>query len=137
MRLNHINLAVPDVPLTRTFLERHFGLRFIGALAPNKLAALMDDAANIVTISNLEKDTVYSYPRTFHIGFSQPSREEVDRVRTRLCQAGYEVESPRMIHGAWSFYFSAPGGFTIEVMYQEPIPGVEPLGSDKNTGSWQ
>ena len=135
MRLNHINIAVQDVPLTRAFLEEHFGLRFIGALAPDKLAALVDDAASIVTISNLEKDTVYSYPRTFHIGFSQPSREAVDRVRTGLCQAGYEVELPKMIHGAWSFYFAAPGGFTIEVMYQEPIPGVEPLSSDKNAGA--
>ena len=127
MRLNHINLAVTDVPLARAFFETHSGLRFIGSQAPDKLVVLADESDSVITLSNFERGDEISYPKSFHIGFSQPSRDAVEAIRQSLCDAGYEVPAPKTIHGAWSFYFDAPAGFTIEVLHQAPIPGVKPV----------
>ena len=56
------------------------------------------------------------YPSSFHIGFIQPTRERVNEINARLAADGYQVPPPSIQHGSWTFYFTAPGGFTIEVM---------------------
>ena len=56
------------------------------------------------------------YPATFHIGFIQPTEQHVDAINQRLRNDGFDVSLPSRQHGAWTFYFLAPGGFTIEVM---------------------
>ena len=56
------------------------------------------------------------YPSSFHIGFIQPTRERVNEINARLAADGYRVPPPSIQHGSWTFYFTAPGGFTIEVM---------------------
>ena len=56
------------------------------------------------------------YPSSFHIGFIQPTRERVNEINARLAADGYHVPPPSIQHGSWTFYFTAPGGFTIEVM---------------------
>jgi hypothetical protein len=33
-----------------------------------------------------------------------------------LKDVGYDVPPPSRQHGSWTFYFLAPGGFTIEVL---------------------
>ena len=45
----------------------------------------------------------------------QESEEKVDEINRRLKDDGFDVKSPARLHGAWTFYFQAPGGFTIEV----------------------
>jgi hypothetical protein len=30
---------------------------------------------------------------------------------------GFDVPPPSRQHGSWTFYFDAPGGFTIEVLF--------------------
>lgn len=62
MKLNHLNLTVPDVRETRAFLETYFGLQ----------------------------------------GTTNPYTGE--------------AIPPGRAHGAWTFYFRAPGGFVMEVM---------------------
>lgn len=127
MRLNHINLAVTDVPSAQAFFETHFNLRFIGSRSPDKLVVLADDNDSIITLSNMERRGEIAYPRSFHIGFSQPSRAAVEAIHDRLLEAGHQAPAPRTIHGAWSFYFEAPGGVTVEVLHQPQIPGVRPV----------
>ena len=56
------------------------------------------------------------YPANFHIGFGQASAEAVNAIHKRLRDDGYDVPEPSRQHGAWTFYFTAPGGFTIEVL---------------------
>jgi len=46
----------------------------------------------------------------------QATNEDVDEVNRRLREDGYDVEPPSRQHGAWTFYFEAPGGFTVEVL---------------------
>jgi lactoylglutathione lyase len=51
----------------------------------------------------------------FHLGFMQESEEQVNAINQRLKDDGFPVPPPRRLHGMWTFYFEAPGGFTIEV----------------------
>jgi len=116
MRLNHINLAVPNVPQSRAFFETYFGLRCLMAPAPETLVVLADESDCVVTLSNFNKASDVSYPNAFHVGFIQPSREAVDVIHLRLQDDGHAVGPCKEFHGAWTFYFKAPGGFTIEVL---------------------
>ena len=56
------------------------------------------------------------YPSSFHIGFIQPSPARVDEINKRLRDDGFTVDAPAHLHGSWTFYFQAPGGFTVEVL---------------------
>ena len=123
MQMNHINLAVTDVVAARTFLETYFGLRCVAAPAPDTIVLLTDEIGCMVALSNFKKSDVVAYPPTFHVGFMQPSREAVDAIHTRLSGDGIAVGPRKEFHGAWTFYFKAPGGFTIEVGHQYDFSG--------------
>ncbi len=114
MKLNHINLTVDDVPAARQFLERHFGLRPAGDGHKN-FDKLFDDDGLTLTLMGVGASNAVSYPKTFHLGFIQPSAADVDELHRRLVADGLDVEPPSRQHGAWSFSFQAPGGFAIGV----------------------
>ncbi len=113
MKLNHVALAVTDVPETVAFLETYFGLRRAGERGKN-FAALFDDDGLVLTLMKAGKDSDVAYPSHFHIGFSQDSEERVNAINQRLKEDGFAVEPPRRAH-AWTFSVLAPGGFLIEV----------------------
>ena len=116
MKLNHLNLTVTDVPGTQAFLAKHFGLKDMGG---NKnMAFLSDDNGMVLTLTSMKVggDTEVRYPATFHVGFIQPSEERVNEINQRLKDDGIDVPPPSRQHGSWTFYFAAPGGFTIEVL---------------------
>ena len=117
MRLNHLNLTVPDVAESQRFFETHFGLRCVFQRG-TRLAVLMDDSGFAFTLSNFDGSTEVKYPGAFHIGFMQESRERVDEIYRRIKADGFDAEPPREFHGAWTFYFHAPGGFLVEVGHQ-------------------
>jgi catechol 2,3-dioxygenase-like lactoylglutathione lyase family enzyme len=117
MKLNHLNLTVNDVVATRQFLEKYFGMRGrLGEKYNPGFDMLTDDNDIVLTLIRCPKGTTVDYPSTFHIGFIQESEERVNEINRRLKEDGYEVDSPARIHGSWTFYFTCPGGFTIEVL---------------------
>jgi catechol 2,3-dioxygenase-like lactoylglutathione lyase family enzyme len=118
MRLNHLNLTVPDVQQTREFFETYFGFRCLTERGRGALVVLADESGFILSLNNLDKADKVEYPGIFHIGFMQESRERVDEIYQRLTSGGFDAEPPREFHGAWTFYFRAPGGFLVEVLYQ-------------------
>jgi len=118
MRLNHLNLTVPDVARTRSFFETYFGFQCIVARGRDALVVLVDESGFVLTLNNFERATEVEYPGAFHIGFMQESREQVDAFYQRLKLDGFDLEPPREFHGAWTFYFRAPGGFLVEVLHQ-------------------
>jgi lactoylglutathione lyase len=75
-----------------------------------------DEGGMVLTLSNPEGLTEVKYPGSFHIGFCQADAEAVDEINRRLKEDGYDVPAPSRQHGSWTFYFTAPGGFTIEVL---------------------
>jgi catechol-2,3-dioxygenase len=79
-------------------------------------ALLFDDGGMVLTLIQAGKGTEVKYPATFHIGFCQESAEKVNEINQRLKEDGFNVDPPGKAHGSWTFYFRAPGGFTIEVL---------------------
>jgi lactoylglutathione lyase len=116
MKLNHLNLTVTNVPETQKFLQKYFELRDSGG--NNNIAFLTDDNDLVLTLTSMKvgKETEVKYPATFHIGFIQESEERVNEINRRLREDGFDVPPPSRQHGSWTFYFPAPGGFTIEVL---------------------
>jgi lactoylglutathione lyase len=116
VKLNHLNLAVTDVQRAREFLIKYFGLDPEGMPGNDRIGFVRDENGMVLTLTNLDRATEVHYPETFHIGFIQESRERVDEINRRLKEDGYDVPPPSKIHGSWTFYFLAPGGFVIEVL---------------------
>ncbi len=112
MKLNHLNLTVTDVLATHSFLQTYFGLRPLGE-ADKSMGFLRDDNGMVLSMFRGKE---VRYPKMFHIGFIQPSKESVDAINRRLAADGFDVPAPSQQHGSWTFYFEAPGGFTIEVL---------------------
>jgi catechol-2,3-dioxygenase len=116
MKLNHLNLTVDDPLQTQAFLAKYFALQPMGGNA--NIAFLSDDNGMVLSLTNVKLggESDVRYPATFHIGFIQESNERVDEINARLAADGFDVPAPSRQHGSWTFYFTAPGGFTIEVL---------------------
>ena len=117
MKVNHLNLTVTDPVETQQFLVKHFGLKQRGKGNQN-MALLSDDNGMVLSLMNMKmgRESEVKYPATFHIGFIQDSEEQVNEINRLLKAGGFDVPAPSRQHGSWTFYFDAPGGFTIEVM---------------------
>ena len=132
MALNHLNLTVPNVPQTRAFFETHFGFRHL-AVAPQSdtFVVLVDESGFVLSLGNFTEAAEVVYPGAFHVGFRQDRREQVDAFYQRLKADGFDMKPPHEFHGAWTFYFRAPGGFLVEVFHQS---GVERPGGGESFG---
>lgn len=115
MKLNHLNLSVPDIAETRAFFETYFGFAAVGEARNDNIAILFGEDGFILTLMRAEQPT---YPRMFHIGFAQDSDDAVDEIHQRLSADGLEVNPPKRLHGAWTFYYQAPGGILVEILHQ-------------------
>jgi catechol 2,3-dioxygenase-like lactoylglutathione lyase family enzyme len=122
VNLNHVNLPVADVSATCDFFEKHFGFRRV-AEPTDANVVLIDDAGLVLTISNFDHAEEITYPKYFHVGFMQDSDDKVDQIHDRLKTAGMRLGKPENMHGARTFHFTAPGGFTVEVFHQRGISG--------------
>ncbi len=112
MRLNHLNIGVPDLDEASTFLITHFGLREVHR-QKDFIAILLDDAGFVLAVS---RDPEPKYPKLFHIGFLQDSRAEVDALFGHFKELGLvKGEGPRPVHGSYGFYFTALGNVMFEV----------------------
>jgi catechol 2,3-dioxygenase-like lactoylglutathione lyase family enzyme len=118
MRLNHLNLTVPDVSQTRDFFQTYLGFQSVFERGRGALVVMVDGSGFVLTLNNFEKATSVEYPGAFHIGFRLDTREQVDAFYERLKGDGFDAEPPKEFHGAWTFYFRAPGGFLVEIFYQ-------------------
>ena len=112
MKLNHINLAVTDVPAAAAFLTTYFGMRRAEE-SDEKFAVVFDDDGLVLSL--MKAGQGIKYPGSFHIGFIQDSEARVNEINQQMKADGYAVESPQRAH-AWTFYVQAPGGFTVEVL---------------------
>jgi lactoylglutathione lyase len=119
IKLNHLNLAVTDVAQTRKLFETYFGFTALKEVGNDKFTLMFGEDGFVL---NLMRGSQVSYPETFHIGFMQESEERVNEINRHLKEDGFDVNPPGKSHGAWTFYFRAPGGITIEVLHQPGAP---------------
>jgi catechol 2,3-dioxygenase-like lactoylglutathione lyase family enzyme len=117
MALNHLNLTVPNAQQTRAFFEKYFSFRCV-AEPETGVIVLVDESGFILTLNNFGKAGEVVYPGIFHVGFRPDSRELVDALYQRLRADGFDTKPPHHFHGAWTFYFRAPGGFLVEVFHE-------------------
>jgi catechol 2,3-dioxygenase-like lactoylglutathione lyase family enzyme len=118
MIMNHMGLGVTEVPATVAMFETYFGLRRAeGAPQTDKMGFLRDDAGALITIFKVPDAT---YPKIFHIGFMRDSVDEVHAMHARLTADGFNPQPVREEHGRITFYFMAPGGFTVEFNSLKP-----------------
>ena len=117
MKLNHLNLSVTDTKLAQAFLAKYFGMSILGKPSEH-ICFLTDENGMVLSLTHMSlgSESEVRYPATFHIGFIQPTEADVDLINDRLRADGYDVPASSRQHGAWTFYFEAPGGFTIEVL---------------------
>ena len=99
------------------FLVKYFGLKPMGK-ANNNMAFLSDDNGMVLSLMKIKlgKESEVRYPATFHVGFIQESEQRVNDINQQLKADGFDVPPPSRQHGSWTFYFQAPGGYTIEVL---------------------
>ena len=120
-RLNHANFPSGDVGADRAMFETYFGLQAV--VRRGDAFALLRDADDFrLVINNIPKRTGdFTYPAdddVHHIGFRLDTREQVDVVQAHLEADGWPVQKPYDLHGAWTFYLKAAGGYTVEVYHQ-------------------
>jgi lactoylglutathione lyase len=117
MKLNHLNLTVSNVPDAHRFLEKYFGLRGFKGMEPRDGMSFMSDDNGMLLALFRTNRAEAKYPAGFHIGFIQDTEEQVNQINQRLQDDGYQVPKPARVHGSWTFYFQAPGGFLVEVLH--------------------
>jgi hypothetical protein len=122
MRLNHLDLHVPDVATTTNFLVTCLGLRLVEMRGANGLAILTDDnGLELVISKSIARyggiDQVETGRISYHIGFIVDERSEVDAVYARIAaDHGADLwHEPREIRGGWLFYCIIPGNILVEV----------------------
>ena len=116
MQLNHLNLAVADIPEAQRFFETFFDFQCVDSKGADTLAVLKGNGGFTLVLSNLDKATAPVYPKDFHIGFILESREQVEALFQRLQSAGVELpHQPRTMRGSYIFYCHAPSSILLEV----------------------
>lgn len=117
--LSHGTVACRDLAKSRRFYEEFLGLEVIHFMPP-AMALRLGTNVYIACVCIGEKappNTVWS-----HFGFNVASAEEVDRVYQEAlrCKDDYElrqIDEPRKLHGAYSFYLQDRDTNWWEIQY--------------------
>ena len=121
MRLNHLDLAVPDVVASRDFFTAFLGFEHVETLGQGGLVVLQDSTGSVLVLSRLRRSGSQTYPEGFHIGFHLSRREDVLALHARLTEAIVATPSEfRVQRGATNFYFTVPGGILVEIAARPP-----------------
>jgi catechol 2,3-dioxygenase-like lactoylglutathione lyase family enzyme len=117
--LNHLNLAVSNVPELTRFFETCFGFRLAAQRGEGKFSLLLGEDGFVLALMHDKNAGSKPYPGFFHVGFLVASVEEVEQHYKRLVQAGYEPPTPALLERGgpktYGFYCPAPGGVLVEV----------------------
>jgi catechol 2,3-dioxygenase-like lactoylglutathione lyase family enzyme len=120
MRLNHLDLPVPDVAAARSFFIDQLDFVHVDTLGQDGLSILHDGAGMMLVLSRRRRTGAQAFPDTFHIGFHLQSVEEVSAAFDRLSVAGYAKTPPEWQRGAFSFYATGPCELVVEVAHRPP-----------------
>jgi catechol 2,3-dioxygenase-like lactoylglutathione lyase family enzyme len=126
MRLNHLDLSVPDVDAEAAFLQRFFGFHLLQRKGQGGMAILQGEDGFALVLTRMSTTVAEAYPKTFHIGFLVGSAAEVHAMHRRLSEAALPECSPvGEQRGSVLFYCRSPGGLLVEVGHR-PDAGLKP-----------
>ncbi|WP_338872363.1 VOC family protein [Myxococcus stipitatus] len=114
MKLNHIDLQVPDVQCTAAFFERHFGFEHTSNRASPAIAILNDREGLVLVLQRLKRPEE-KFPEGFHVGFLVDDVETVLAFHARARAEGLEVSDVVRNNRGTMVYCQAPGGVLVEV----------------------
>lgn len=119
IRLNHINLAVYDVPQLTRFFTEVFDFRLQERRGQGNFSVLVGEDDFALILMHDKRVDANTYPALFHVGFLVNSKEEVKARHSRIVDAGFEAPAPEILNRGGSptfgFYCKAPGGVLVEV----------------------
>jgi len=115
MRLNHIDLQVPDVQESARFFERWFCFALISSPSSPAIAILEGEGGFTLVLQRKLEDE--KYPSQFHIGFLRETEEQVVEFQRRAREAGLAVSDLQRNGRGTLSYLHAPGGLLIEVSW--------------------
>jgi catechol 2,3-dioxygenase-like lactoylglutathione lyase family enzyme len=114
MKLNHIDLQVPDVQRTALFFEHYFDFEH-GSNRASPAIAILSDRHGLVLVLQKLKDPAQAYPEGFHIGFYVESEDLVQAFHARATSGGMEVSEVIRNNRGTMVYCKAPGDLLVEV----------------------
>jgi catechol 2,3-dioxygenase-like lactoylglutathione lyase family enzyme len=113
VKLNHIDLQVPDVPTTAAFFERHFGFEILGNRSSAAIIILRGEDGFSLVLQRAAPGE--AYPEGFHIGFLVDDVAAVEAAHARLAAAGAAPGDIGRNNRGTMFYLRAPGAILVEV----------------------
>jgi catechol 2,3-dioxygenase-like lactoylglutathione lyase family enzyme len=111
MKLNHIDLQVPDVQEAVTFFERWFDFKLTTSKSSPAIAILDGDDGFVLVLQR----RAVTYPEDFHIGFLVDSPDTVIDFQRRAREAGLEISDVDCNNRGTMAYLRGPGRVLIEV----------------------
>jgi catechol 2,3-dioxygenase-like lactoylglutathione lyase family enzyme len=117
MRLNHIDLSVPDLEAAERFFTGLFGFRLLRRAAERTV--LVGDGPFVLVLSPTGGAPA-SYPADFHIGFLLDGAADLDALCARLTAEGHALLTPPGVAGGGgrACYCKGPGGITVEIAWR-------------------
>ena len=114
MKLNHLDLHVPNVLETRDFFVGELGFTLISAPSASTIAILKDEGGFVLVLQK-QKHPNEKYPEGFHVGFYVDNRSEVDALHIKFKEKGMKISDIDSNRRGYFFYTYAPGEILIEV----------------------
>jgi len=119
MRLNHLDLSVPDVAAATAFFEKAFGFRLLETRGNAGMAILEGDGGFVLVLTRAPETGPPLYPKTFHIGFLVACEQAVHEAYERIGRAGIALpDPPAPLRGSLMFYLRGPGNLLVEVSHR-------------------
>lgn len=119
MRLNHLDLSVPDVAAAVPFFEQALGFRLLETKGNAGMAILEGDGGFVLVLTRAPDTGQPLYPKTFHIGFLVASEQAVHEAFERIGRAGIELpDPPAPMRGSLMFYLRGPGNILVEISHR-------------------
>ena len=113
MKLNHIDLQVPDVQEAAAFFERWFAFEHQSNRASPAIAILRGaDGFSLVLQRRAEGER---YPENFHVGFLRQDESEVLDFHRRAREAGLSISDVQRNQRGTLTYLRGPGELLVEV----------------------
>jgi catechol 2,3-dioxygenase-like lactoylglutathione lyase family enzyme len=119
VRLNHLDLQVPDVQATALFFERHFAFEHRSNRASPAIAILQGADGFTLVLQRL-KSAEERYPEGFHCGFLLEDRQAVIDFQARARSEALDVSDVIENGRGTLVYCKAPGGIVVEVSCRPP-----------------
>jgi catechol 2,3-dioxygenase-like lactoylglutathione lyase family enzyme len=114
MKLNHLDLQVPDVQRCAEFFEAHFGFAWNGNRKSPAIAILSGPDGFVLVLQRM-KEGDSGYPEGFHLGFLVDDVATVHAQHERMSASGLASSGIIENNRGVMFYVQAPGDVTVEV----------------------